>query len=121
MRKFLRYLASFLRLNVGCDAPLKATNSIEQEDPGDTELACEVIEQIQDVYNSMSYGISPDAFPSDKPFCLLILDRPLTWNEEQFIRTYHFDPKPSRPIYFNEGTTTYYFHSLHSLYFKRKL
>lgn len=123
MKKILRYLAAKLRLSAGCDAPLKAANAIEQEDnQGDTELACAVVERIQDVYNSMSYGMSPDAFPSDKPFCFLILDRPLTLTEQAFIRTYHFEAKSSVPHQYLDGQrkATYYFHSLHSLYFKRK-
>jgi hypothetical protein len=124
MKKIFRYLASKLRLSRGCDAPLKAANAIEQEDnQGDTELACAVIERIQDVYNYMSYGMSPDAFPSDKPFYFLILDRPLTWSELAFIKTYHFEARSSIQEYYldKDRKATYYFHSLHSLYFKRKL
>ncbi len=123
MKKFFRYLAAKLRLNTGCDASLKDGKTIEQEqDPqGDTELACAVVERIQDVYNSMSYGLPPDGIPSDKPFCFLMLDRPLTWEEQTFNRTYHFEAKCKEENIWGDGRTAYFFHSLHSLYFKRKL
>lgn len=121
MRKILRYLAAKLRFRSGCDAPFKDTNAMEQ-DHGDSDLAIAVIERLQDTYNSLSYGISAHCIPPDKPFCSLIFDRPLTRKEIGFISTYHFEARSIPYQYLNEGKgAAYYFHSLHSLYLKRKL
>lgn len=118
--RFFLYLARKLRLSTGCDAPFKTANAIEP-DLGDSELAVAIVEILLDRYNDLTRGKTPFAVPSTDAFHFLILDRPLTRVEIAFIATYHFEARCST-LYPDPGhRTTYYFYSLHSLYYKRKL